>query len=146
MIKNPKNLKPKVFFNASVILAGMKSPDGGSEKLLRWSKMQKICGIISEIIADEAMRHGDKLDLKSTDIQLQTKTIFNQIQPVPKKEHVVRYNKIVIDPGDAHVLASCYETKADYLVTLDKKHLLILQGKVKWVTIVSPGELIKILS
>lgn len=61
-----------------------------------------------------------------------------------KKECCPKFSKIVIDAGDAHVLASCRETKAQFLVTLDKKHLLILGKKIKWTKIVSPGELIEL--
>lgn len=146
MPKNPKNLKPKVFFNASVILAGLKSPTGGSGKVLSWSKNHKIDGVISEIVADEVVRHDDRISVKPTHVQLVMKIIFRQIQIAPEKENVVEFSKIVIDPGDAHVLASCSEAKADYLITLDKKHLLILQKKIRWMKIVSPGELIRILS
>lgn len=146
MIKNPQNSKPRVFFNASVILAGLKSPAGGSGKVLSWSKGQKVDGIISEIVVDEAMRHADTIGMKSAQVRLMLKNIFSRIYPAPEKENVTKFNKIVIDPGDAHVLASCYEIKTDYLVTLDKKHLLILQKKIKWVKIVSPVELIEILS
>lgn len=146
MLRNPKISKPKVFFNASVILAGLKSPAGGSSKVLGWSKNHKIDGVISEIIADEAARHAARINITPTYIQLTMKGIFSQIQTAPRKENVAKFVKIVIDPGDAHVLASCYKTKANYLVTLDKKHLLILQKKIKWMKIVSPGELIKILS
>lgn len=145
MPKNPQNLKLKVFFNASVILAGLKSPAGGSGEVLRWSKDHKIDGVISEIIADEAMRHAGKVGMKPAHIQLMIETIFSRIQMAPGKENVVRFSQIVIDPGDAHVLASCDEVKTDYLVTLDKKHLLILQNKIKWMKIVSPMELIRAL-
>jgi len=142
MPKNQNGSKPKVFFNASVILAGLRSPAGGSGKLLNWSLNQKINGVISEIIVDEAIRHADKIGVKPAHLQLTLKTIFSQIQTAPAKKNVIKFNKIVIDPGDAHILASCYEIKPDFLVTLDKKHLLILQNKIKWMKIVSPGELI----
>lgn len=49
----------------------------------------------------------------------------------------------MIDEGDAHVLATCFENGISCLVTLDKKHLLVLKGKVKGLTILTPGELIK---
>jgi predicted nucleic acid-binding protein len=49
----------------------------------------------------------------------------------------------MIDHGDAHVLASCQEHKAEFLVTLDQKHLLILQDKIKAFKIVSPKHLIE---
>jgi len=44
---------PTVLFNASVVLAGLKSPQGGSGELLLWSKQKKIQGLISEAILDE---------------------------------------------------------------------------------------------
>ena len=146
MPKNPNNSKPKVFFNASVILAGLNSPTGGSGKLLSWCRSRKINGVISEIIVNEAIRHSAKIDVKPTHLQLILKTIFSQIQTAPAEKNVAKFGKIVIDPGDAHILASCYEIKPDFLVTLDKKHLLILTKKIKWVKIVSPGELIEVLS
>lgn len=142
MLKNQNNLKPKVFFNASVILAGLNSLTGGSGKLLSWCRNQKINGVISEIVMDEAVRHAEKIKVKPTYIRLTIKSIFNQILEAPAEKNVARYGKIVIDPGDAHILASCYEAKPNFLVTLDKKHLLILAKKVKWIKIVSPGELI----
>lgn len=143
MLKNQNNLKPKVFFNASVILAGLNSPTGGSGKLLSWCRNQKINGIISEIVMDEAVRHAEKIKVKPTHIRLTIKAIFNQILEAPAEKNVAKLNKIVIDAGDAHILASCYEEKPDFLVTLDKKHLLVLQKKIKWVKIVTPGELIE---
>lgn len=146
MHQSQNNLKPKVFFNASVILAGLKSPVGGSGKILSWSKNHKIDGVISEIVADETARHADKIGVKPAYIRLAMKTIFNLILEAPAEKNAAKFSKIVIDPGDAHVLASCHEAKPDFLVTLDKKHLLILQKRIKWIHIVSPGELIEKLS
>ena len=142
MPKKQNGLRKIVLFNASVFLAGLKSPTGGSGKLLSWSKDNKITGVISEIVLDEAIRHADVVGLKPVYIRLAAETVFSRILAAPETENVARFNKLVIDPGDAHVLASGYEAKADFLVTLDKKHLLILQKKIKWVRIVSPGELI----
>jgi len=71
--------------------------------------------------------------------------IFQKIYPAPKKSNVLFFYEKVIDCGDAHVLACARETKADFLVSLDKKHILILKGKIKKLKIVSPGELIEII-
>jgi len=145
MFKKPKDLKEKVFFNASVVLAGLRSPAGGSARLLFLSKKQKITGIISEIILDEVIRHASKIGLKKSRTDLLAKSIFKHIEKAPNPVTVKKCQKLVIDPGDAHVLASCQEVKTRFLVTLDKKHLLILRKKIKWVKIVSPGELLEIL-
>lgn len=146
MPKKQKNLSENVFFNASVVLAGLKNSAGGSGKLLSLSKIGKINGVISEIVLDEVLRHTAEIDLRSAPIRMAMKDIFSQVHTAPEKEGIARFTKIVVDPGDAHVLASCYGARVDFLVTLDKKHLLVLQKKIKWVKIVSPGELIGILA
>lgn len=134
---------PIVFFNASVILSGIRSPSGGSGELLKRTKQKNIRGVISEIIFDEIIRHADKFNLTQSKLAIFTQTIFPTIQRAPKKETVSKFNTLVIDAGDAHVLASAKETHAQWLVTLDKKHLLILQKKIKWIRIVSPKELLE---
>ncbi len=59
---------------------------------------------------------------------------------------VEKYKNITTDYGDAHVLASAISSKCKFLVTLDQKHLLILQNKFEKVKIVSPKQLIEMLS
>ena len=134
---------PIVFFNASVILAGMASKTGGSATLLRMAKQKVIRGAISEIVADEALRHAGKIGRDPSEIRTMISILFPIIAPPPDPTSVIAHAKLVLDPGDAHVLASCQETKARYLVTLDKKHLLIIQDSITWVTIVSPGQLLE---
>ena len=140
-----KYLKPKVFFNASVILAGLGSPNGGSGKLLTLVSQKKITGIISEIILDEILRHVDKLNLFKIQVEKNIKSNFYSIKPAPNQKLVRTFMKIVINEGDSHVLASTIETKSDFLVTLDKKHLLILKNKIKGLNIVTPKELLEII-
>lgn len=138
-----KNLKPRVFFNASVILSGIATPSGGSGKLLSLVRQKRIIGIISEVILDEVLRHTKKVGLKKITVEKLVYTLFTPLSPPPKQEHVQRFSIIVIDQGDTHVLASSHETHADFLVTLDKKHLLILRSKIKSVKIVSPKDLLE---
>lgn len=134
---------PVVFFNASVILAGLYSPSGGSGKLLSWVKGGKISGLISEIVLDEVCRRAPKIKQTSQRAKAEVTKIFFKITEAPKQSIVSLFDRIIIDRGDSHVLASCSDNKADYLVTLDKKHLLILQKKITEFHIVSPKELIE---
>lgn len=140
-----KTKTPLVFFNASVILAGLASPEGGSAKLLNWIKEGKIIGIISEIVLDEATRHADKIGLKKEQAERRILEFFNHPSPAPESSTVENFKGVVIDFGDSHLLASCFEGKADFLVSLDKKHLLVLK-KVRKLKIVSPKQLIERLS
>lgn len=145
MKKSPKSSKPKVFFNASVILAGLKSPRGGSAKVIRWAKSGKIQGFISEIIFDEVMRRSPKINWRP---QITAKVIVPifTASAAPASKLVKEYSRTVTDLGDSHVLASARELNCDYLVSLDKKHLLALASKVKPFRIVTPGQLIKTLA
>lgn len=141
-----KRTVPTVLFNASVVLAGLKSPSGGSAKLLKWSKKGVIKGTISEVIFDEILRNIPKIGLEKETVSKKVPTIFSYISKAPPKYLVEVYQKITVDPGDAHILASSYKSQVNFMVTLDKKHLLVLKGKVKKVKIVSPAKLIEILS
>ncbi|MEK7470929.1 MAG: putative toxin-antitoxin system toxin component, PIN family [Patescibacteria group bacterium] len=146
MKKKQKNLKVKVLFNASVVLSGINSPNGGSAVLLNLVKAKKINGIISEIILDEILRHAPKFGQTRDEISNFCLRIFSEISSAPNEREVKKYFRIVIDDGDAHVLASCEKEKVNFLVTLDKKHLLILKGKIKGLNIYTPGELIELLN
>ena len=131
----------RVLFNASVVLAGLRSKNGASGELLRLISIGKINGLISQLIFDEVVRHCEKLGLDPKSAKEQVLNIFaKNIIKSPEEKTVDIYYSKVSDPGDAHVLASYQEENCDALVTLDKKHLLILQGKIKGINIYSPGE------
>lgn len=138
-----KKSTSSVFFNASVILAGLHSPSGGSAKLLNWVKQGKLEGLISEIILDEALRHSDKIGLNQDLAREKILKIFTKISIAPKETSVLKFKDLITDPGDAHVLASSKELKVGYLVSLDKKHILSLQNEVGDFKIVSPKQLIE---
>ena len=137
-----KKTEMKVLFNASVILAGLYSPSGASGTLLKILKRGSIKGVISELILNEALRHADKIHINQKVMLEKIISIFGKPITAPDAATVEKYTRIVIDEGDAHVLASTEEGKCDILVTLDKKHLLILKGKIKSLRIMSPGELL----
>lgn len=131
----------KVLFNASVVLAGLRSETGASGVLLKLVREGKIRGIISELIFNETLRHSEKIGMDEERLGKEVVKIFNNnVFKLPQEEIVEKYYSFVSDRGDAHVLASYEQEDCDVLITLDKKHLLVLQGKIKGVKIVSPGE------
>ena len=134
--------KPLVFFNASVVIAGVLSPRGGSAKVINWVKNGKIQGVISEIIFNEVLRHSDKIN-KSEEVLANEILKYNfMIVKAPSKLDS-KFERIVLDLGDVHVLTSALQSKVKYLITLDAKHILSLSNKVKDFKIVTPGQLIK---
>lgn len=133
--------KLRIFFNASVILAGLHSPKGGSARTLKWSKEGLVDGYISEIVLDEAKRHAEKI--KITPKKLENRVLkLVKVAQAPKKVSA-KYEKIVKDIGDIHLFTSAEKLKVNYLVSLDKKHVLSLTDKVWGFKIASPGELIE---
>ncbi|OGK21386.1 putative toxin-antitoxin system toxin component, PIN family [Candidatus Roizmanbacteria bacterium RIFCSPHIGHO2_02_FULL_37_13b] len=133
--------KINVLFNASVIIASALSKSGGSGLLISFVKQKKIIGLISEIILDEVIRNLQKLYFSNLQIK---KTVSHFIVlPAPHEQLITKYLLQTIDDGDAHVLASAKEGKVDYLVSLDKKHILILKSKIKEFSILNPKELIQ---
>lgn len=138
MIKKAKKLR--VLFNASVILAGVRSLSGASGTLLRMVEKEAVTGVVSELIFDEAARHADKIGMSRIQMEERVWQIFGDIGSAPTEESVTIQKKFVIDPGDAHILATYNQERCDVLVTLDKKHLLVLQGKVRGMQILSPGQ------
>lgn len=143
MTRIHKHSGKRIFFNASVVLSGLRSPAGGSAKLLRLVKHNRIKGTVSETVVDEVIRNAYKISKSKPDVQASITETFPYISPAPNASLVAACDSLVTDAGDAHILASCKETKADFLVTLDQKHLLALQKKIRWVKIVSPKELLE---
>ena len=52
---------------------------------------------------------------------------------------VNKWRHQMLDDGDAHLFATCEEVGATHLVSLDKHHVLILQGKIRGFSLLSPG-------
>ena len=140
-----KRKELKVLFNASVVLAGLKSPSGASGELIKRVRAQELAGVVSELILEEVERHADKIGLSAEEIQGKVESIF-EVCSAPEEGVVERYKLVVTDFGDAHVLASAIEEKCGLLVSLDKKHILILKGRVEKLRIVTPGELLQKLN
>lgn len=131
----------KVFFNASVILAGFYSPSGASALLLKKVKEKKIIGFISEIVFDEVLRNTKKINLDKEKVAKFLRKFFI-ITEAPSQKFFIYFKKIAVDEGDIHLLVSAKNIKTNFLVSLDKKHILCLKNKIKDFKINSPGELI----
>lgn len=134
----------KVFFDASIIIAALLSPKGGSAKLYQYSQEKKILAISSKTVINEVLANLHKLKKISRkdveDFILQKGII---IRKKITKNEVIPFLGI-IEEKDAHVLAGAILTKCDYLATLDKKHFLKeeVKRKVENIRLITPKELI----
>lgn len=135
----------KILLDASVILAALGSKTGGSMVVLKLVKAGKLQAVVSETIIEEVKRNAAKTNSSLEDVDKLIISYNIEIFSAPSSENVDKY---IGQTGekDVHVLASAVELKADMIITLDKKHLLILQDKIKTFKIVAPRQLIEILS
>lgn len=136
----------KVFFDASVIIAAMLSSTGGSSLLLTYVRAGKIKGITSQTVIDEVLENDKSKKLKrtiketeqfiaSSGLLVRKRIDFADIAPFKDK----------VDVEDAHLIAGANLTKCEYLVTLDKKHLLGREIRRRFLPlkVVSPKELLE---
>jgi len=137
----------KVFFDASVIISALLSLTGGSSLLISLIKSRRIMGITSQTVIDEVIAHADKIRRGEKDIFdfIQSSRIL--VRTRISIEDVEQIKNLMIDPYDAHVFAGAILTKSDYLVSLDKKHILQLDITKLFpkIHICSPKELLNLI-
>lgn len=134
----------KIYLDASVIVPAMLSSVGGSAKLIKFIKLGLVVGITSQNVIEEIERNSVKINKSTQEIR---QFIQKNLILIRKKISTGDYAeyKNIIDIKDAHVVAGARLTKCDYLVTLDKKHLLKedIQKRFLPLKIVSPKQLLK---
>jgi len=138
----------KVFFDSSALVAASVSKAGGSSYLLGLSRQKKINGLVSLDVIGEARKNINlKLGLKEKQrFIFYLKKANLKLVSEPSVEEISVCEKIIF-AKDAPILAAAKKSRADYLVTLDRKHFF--QPKVinfaKPLKIITPKDLIKIL-
>lgn len=136
----------KIFLDSSVIIAGINSNTGASFAVLELVRRKKIDGFVSSIVVKEVLRNlKKKFSPNKTTSFLQFLAESSLKKVVFKGEYeVLAFRKITIDK-DIHAIAGAAKSNAQYLVTLDKKHLLSLRDLSLSFKIISPGDLLKLL-
>lgn len=137
----------KVFVDASVILAALGSKTGGSSLVLHLGAKEKLDLTTSQAVIEEIRRNTHKISVPWTNMERLIIKSRISVVPAPGHAQVEKYERIVGEK-DAHVLASAIISKAQILITLDKKHILQaeVKQKAKNVELLTPGELLQCLT
>jgi putative PIN family toxin of toxin-antitoxin system len=120
--------KLKVFADTSVLISGLNSPFGASSFILILFKLKQIELIISKTVVEEA-----KNVIKNKFPDLKNKFVNFLFIDKPKiikeasKNEVLKIFKI-IKTEDAPILADALNSKADFLITLDKRFINIAKN------------------
>lgn len=136
----------RVFFDASVIIAALLSPTGGSALLLSFIKTGRLVGVTSQTVIDEVLEEDKPKKLHKTreEIEQFIATSGLVVRETITLQEIALYQQL-IDRDDAHLLAGAALTNSSYLVSLDKKHVLseTVRTKVLPLKIVSPKEMLE---
>ena len=135
----------KVFLDANILFCAARSSSGGSAFIINLAKARKIKAIVSDKVlkeADKNLRLKEPLkvllkhyaNLKGADLKIVT---------VSKNQAKI-YEKI-INKKDSFIFAAAQKVKAEFLITLDKKHFFtskIKKAKLPF-KILNPEKFIK---
>lgn len=136
----------RVYFDASVIISALLSKTGGSREMIRLVQRGFIKGLTSQSVVEEVLEEDKPTKLKKQKEEIEK--FIAQSGLIVRKgilEQETQPYKNLIDIEDAHLIAGAKLTMSSYLVTLDKKHLLIKGVKNKFLPlkIVSPKEFLQ---
>lgn len=136
----------RVFFDASIIIAALLSPGGGSARLFKFIKAGIIIGLTSQTVIEEILEEDKPKKIKKTKGEIRQFIAESGLivrQAITIREIEQYQNRVEVE--DAHLIAGAKLTKCSYLVTLDKKNLLRanIQKEFLPLRIVSPKELLE---
>lgn len=144
-IQTPKqNKKNRVFIDSSVLIAAAISPTGSARELINQGFTQKIALYISPDVVEEAQRNLERKAPQGLDYFYKIYRSLSYTLVKPKKRQIFKAAKIVIGK-DAPIVAGALQSKADYLVTYDRKHLLQYKKDIREsfkIKVITPDELI----
>jgi len=131
----------KVFMDALVIIAALISPTGGSAKIVNFIQKGLIVGIVSQTVIFEVEAHNLKINKSKEAIGRFINDNNFLVRRAITMEEIAPYTGQV-DIDDIHLIAGAKLTKCNFLITLDKKHLLRedIRQKFNDFKIVSPKE------
>jgi putative PIN family toxin of toxin-antitoxin system len=113
--------KTKVFLDSSILLAGLYSDEGGSGTILKKITKKKLIGFISPSIIEETKRNIRKKFSSKLLSKLEKLIKIVNIQEIFEPKDILEYRRLV-DIKDLHVLVFAKSSRAEFLITLDKKH------------------------
>ena len=134
------------FLDASVLIAASRSPSGGSSLVLEVCRSQRFrAALSSRVLLEARVNIAEKFgEAEMVRFYQQVAALDPEMAPPPSPERLARCASLVGEK-DAHVLAAALDCGADYLLTLDRRHLITstLQSAGLPISVVTPGDILK---
>ncbi len=136
-----------LFFDASVLVAAAHSSEGGSALLLEACRAGGFRAQTTFVILFEALHALRGFPQESLRRFYRLLMEVNwELLAVPPRETLDQYRRC-IDAKDVHVLAAAVEGEAEFLLTLDRRHILAAAERVRKanmpIVILRPGDFIR---
>lgn len=143
-IQTPKQNKTRIFIDSSVLIAAAISPIGSARILINQGFTQKIDLYISPEVVGETERNLKRKAPEGLDYfyKIYESLSLNLVKPTKRQIH--KAAKVVVGK-DAPIVAGAIFSRADYLVSFDRKHLLQHRQQIEEnfkIKVVTPDELI----
>ena len=114
-----------VFLDASVLVATSSSPSGGSALAMEMCRGRRFrAALTARVLLEARVNIAEKFgEPELLRFYQQVAALDTEMVPPPSKERLSECVPLTTEK-DAHVLAAALACKADYLLTLDRRHLL----------------------
>jgi len=124
MKKSDFKNSPRVFLDASIIVAASISPTGGSFRIFKEASLARFTVATNAYVFDEAVQALQRKYPAALDnLERIVSWCGIDILPDPPEKFVAKYIYI-IDADDAPVLAGAIKSKARFLITLDRRNFM----------------------
>ena len=135
-----------VFLDACILMAAAHSPSGGSALVIEVCQGRRFKAAVTvKVLLEARLNIAEKFDEADLIRFYQLLAALDpEMIPLPATEKLDQY-KSLITQKDVHVLAAALQCGADYLITLDRRHLitpLILAAGLA-IKIMTPGDFLK---
>lgn len=137
--------KYKVFLDSNVIISGLLSQKANPFLVLKAADEKKFIFYSGNFILAEIEKNlSEKAPQALPHFWIIWKKLNPKILELPSESEIEKFDRVINYLPDQVILSTCEKNKIDYLVTLDKKHLLKkeVQNETR-VRIVRPEELLK---
>ncbi len=138
-----------VFLDASVLVAASRSHSGGSALALEVCRGSRFrAAVTARVLLEARVNIAEKFgEEELVRFYQQLAAVEPEVVPPPPAERIAQCIPLTTEK-DAHVLAAALEFGADYLLTLDRRHLLTpaVQSAGLPVKVMTPGEFLRHLA
>jgi len=137
---------PRLFLDASVLIAAAGSAEGGSALVLEICRAKLATPLLTRLVLREAERNIQGKPDRNALLRFYRliADLEPELLPIPSAADLEAASQVV-SAKDAHVLAGARGGAATHLITLDRKHLLQEHQRAGMLPIVActPGEFLQ---